>query len=291
MDPQSKHNPATLSWKQMDWEQKVYGGGGRYTQVNSIRSGILASLLTAGFYGALMPFARASSFTAMFTEQGYVPYAIVFFTAWSLVILFVKSRKLRLQRMALADEYRVIPRDHKFVLAVGNVQTVMDRINETVDDPRSFVLVNRIHVALSNLRNLGRIGDVDDKLRSQADHDESSMETSYGLIGNFVWAIPVLGFIGTVLGLSTAIGNFGSVLETAGEMDQIKEALKDVTGGLGTAFVTTLQALVAALVIQLLLAFLKKSEEEFLDECTEYCVRNVVNRLRIMVYEQETETV
>ena len=31
------------------------------------------------------------------------------------------------------------------------------------------------------------------------------METSYSVINSFVWAIPVLGFIGTVLGLSQAI--------------------------------------------------------------------------------------
>ena len=46
---------------------------------------------------------------------------------------------------------------------------------------------------------------------------------------------------------------------------------------------------VAALAIQLRLAFLKKNEEEFLDACTEYCVRNVVSRLRIMVYEGDDE--
>jgi biopolymer transport protein ExbB/TolQ len=142
-------------------------------------------------------------------------------------------------------------------------------------------LFNRIDIALSNLKNLGEVGDVDDILRSQAAHDESVMETSYSIISTFVWVIPVLGFIGTVLGLSEAIGQFGSVLEGAGAIDEIKASLQNVTGGLATAFQTTLQALVAAMTIQLLLALLKKSEEEFLDECTEYCVINVVNRLRM----------
>ena len=105
---------------------------------------------------------------------------------------------------------------------------------------------------------------MDEILRSQAEHDESSMETSYSLLRGFVWAIPVLGFIGTVLGLAVAIGNFGAVLETTTEVSEITKELKNVTGGLKTAFNTTLQALVAALAIQLWLTFLKKSEEEFL---------------------------
>lgn len=272
----------------MDWEQKYYGAGGRFTRVNAVRSAIIALVVAILFYAALVPFPQFE-LTRMFTERGFVPYAIVFFTSWALVILFVKSRKLALQRRALDDDFRVVPDDHDFVLAAGNVQMVMNKIAETVDDPRNFVLVNRIHIALSNLQNLGRVGDVDDILRSQAAHDESSMETSYSLVASFVWAIPVLGFIGTVLGLSAAIGEFGGVLQGAGEMDEIKGALQQVTGGLAVAFQTTLEALVAALGIQLIFAFMKKSEEEFLDECTEYCVRNVVNRLRITVYEKDTE--
>ena len=52
------------------------------------------------------------------------------------------------------------------------------------------------------------------------------------------------------------------------------------------AFETTLQALVAALVIQLLITFLRKSEEEFLDESMDYCLRFVVGRLRILAGDQ-----
>ena len=99
----------------------------------------------------------------------------------------------------------------------------------------------------------------------------------------------VLGFIGTVLGLSDAIGGFGGVLESAGEISEITQALKGVTAGLYTAFDTTLVALIAALVIQLLLTFLKKAEEEFLDACAEYCSRHVVGRLRVMPFERDRE--
>ena len=78
-------------------------------------------------------------------------------------------------------------------------------------------------------------------------------------------------------------------MESAEDLTQIKSSLQGVTGGLATAFETTLQALVAALIIQLLLTFLKKSEEEFLDACSEYGVRNVVNRLRIMPYQGDDQ--
>lgn len=275
---------AQLSWSRQDVEQRLGLRGARFTRVNSRLTFLMAAAATVAFYAALTPLA-ATRVAAMFTERGMTPYFISFFTFWALAILLVKWRKLALQRKSLL--YRVVPEDHGFVLSATTVDLVFDRMYATVDEPSKFILFNRIVVALSNLRNLGRVTDVDEILRSQAEHDESIMETSYSLLVGFVWAIPVLGFIGTVLGLSQAIGGFGAVLGESQEVSQIAGSLRTVTGGLATAFETTLEALVAALTIQILLTFLRKSEEEFLDDCAEYCQRHVVNRLRMTPFEAE----
>jgi biopolymer transport protein ExbB/TolQ len=159
----------------------------------------------------------------------------------------------------------------------------------SVDDSRSFVVFNRVFTALSNLRNLGRIADVDEMLRSQAELDENGMETSYSLLRGFIWAIPVLGFIGTVMGLSVAIGGFGEVLATTTDPTALSDSLKGVTGGLSTAFETTLLALIFALTLQLAVTFLHKAEQEFLDECTEYCQKNIVGKLRMMPFDTQSD--
>ncbi len=268
-----------LDWSRKDFERRIGFPGGRFTRTNNVLTCILGILLTIGFYACLIPFPD-SVISAMFMERGPTPYAIVFLSCWSLAILFVKWQKLRFQRRAL--EHHVMPDDPAFVLSATTVDQVLSKVYATVDDPRNFILFNRIVVALSNLRNLGRVTDVDEILRSQAAQDESTTETSYSLVQGFVWAIPVLGFIGTVLGLSSAIGQFSGVLGSGSDVEQISEALKGVTGGLATAFETTLEALVAALVIQLLITVLRKNEEEFLDEAMDYGLRYVVGRLRIL---------
>ncbi len=273
-----------LAWRRQDLEQRLGFSGGRFTRVNTLLSVLSAGSMTVGFYLALLPLAD-SAFKSMLTERGFTPYVIVFLSSWSLAIIFVKSRKLAFQKRTLG--IRVVPESPDFVLSVATVDDVANRIKLAVDDHRQFTLFNRIHIALSNLRNLGRVTDIDELLRSQAEADESNMETSYSLLRGFVWAIPVLGFIGTVMGLSTAIGGFGQVLGSNSEMSQIASSLKVVTGGLATAFETTLLALVCALAIQLLVTFLRKGEEEFLDACAEYCQRHVVSKLRIMPFEKE----
>lgn len=271
-----------LSWLKRDPEQRLLFRGARFTRVNSWCSLMLAVLTTVAFYVSLLPL-RDSMIAASFTQRGQVPYVIVLFTFWSLAILSLKWFKLRLQTFVL--KYSVVPDDLEFVLTPKTVDDVYQRMYAAVDDVRYFLLFNRIANALSNLKNLGRVSDVDEILRSYAGDDESSMETSYSLIHGLVWAIPVLGFIGTVQGLSVAVGGFGNVLSSSDDFSHVKDALKGVTGGLSVAFETTMQGLVAALIIQLLLIALKKHEEEFLDACNEYCSKHIVGRLRLMPFE------
>ena len=278
-----------LAWSRLDIERRVGFRGARFTRVSNFLACLIGTILTVLFYGALIPMNGTvlDPLYDSFIKRGICPYFTVWLSFWSLAILFLKWRKLALQRKAL--RYLVVPPGHDFVLSSANVDVVTDKIFSTVDDPKNFILFNRIMIALSNLRNMGRVTDVDEILRSQAEQDESGMQTSYAVVQAFIWAIPVLGFIGTVLGLSQAIGAFGAVLGGATDVGELAGALRRVTAGLSTAFETTLQALVAALIIQLLLTLLRKSEEEFLDACAEYCVRNVVGKLRIMPFERSAE--
>jgi len=222
-----------LAWSREDFEQRLLFKGAKHTRVNSLLSALIGVLLTGAFYGVLFLVSSTSwagTFTDLFLNQGPIPYFIVFFTAWSAAILFVKSSKLKYQKRALG--YRVVPKEADFILSSGNAETVMDKMYVIADEPKQFLLFNRIEVALSNLKNLGQVRDVGDILINQADQDEAAVETSYSLLRGFIWAIPVLGFIGTVLGLSSAIGGFGAVLESASDIDQIKSELKSVTSGL-----------------------------------------------------------
>lgn len=268
-----------FSWHRDDIECRLGVAGGRFTCVNSILWLVIATVLTVGAYG-IMSFFPEYHFVQMLTKRGPVQYVVVLFAFWSLLILLVKMSKTKAQREAIKVK-DLVPYEADFVLSPATVGAVLSRLQEECDDPSRFILFNRIDMALSNLKNMGHIGDVDGVLQSQANNDEDVMESSYSLIKGLIWAIPVLGFIGTVQGLSAAIGYFGQVLSGNAELSEIKPALQQVTGGLATAFETTFVALVAALVIQLILTVVRKGEEELMDECKEYCQRYVVGKLRL----------
>ncbi len=285
MDHSDKPKPPLCHFE-MDLERRCGFNAGIGTFANPWFSGLIAFVLTVLFY-LLITFLPTSYYTDLFLKRGPTQYAAVFFGFWCLVILMVKRQKLGLQRRALA--YDAIPTAHQFVLSSQTADQVVSKLHENAADPERFIVYNRILVAISNLKNLGRVSDVDDMLRSIADRDESAHETSFGLLNGFLWAIPVLGFIGTVLGLGQSIASFSSLLDSQSDMSGIVASLTQVTAGLSTAFDTTLLALVIALFLQLWMTLQKTNEEQFLDDCSEYCMRQIVSRIKILPYEQARE--
>jgi len=275
--------PPELNWSGSDFEQRIGFSGGRFTAVNNVVTFLMAAVFT-GLFFVLVIYGlnriEQTQFVAEMFLRGPIPIPIAFLTFWCASILIVKKKKLKFQRKAL--DLKPFPDDPSFLLNPETAEEVLAEVHRLVDDTRHFVLFNRIERALSNLKNIGRISDVSEILQSQADYDEGHQESSYRLVNGFIWAIPVLGFIGTVVGLSSAIGGFGETLAVAGEdIDALKESLGGITSGLSTAFETTLIGLVAALIIQVWTTFTQQKEALFLDECSDYCHAHVVSKLRL----------
>lgn len=272
-----------LNWSKRDFEQSLGFRGGRFTTVNRWLSFLIGLGLTIAFYGiiifAIKPWPQAQWFSAMFLERGICPYPTMLLFFWGLAILFIKAKKLALQEEAL--RLSAVPQQPDFELTRASARGVLERIHKLVDSPAHFLLLNRIERALSNLKNIGQVSDVSSMLKTQAEYDEEQVTSSYALLGGFVWAIPVLGFIGTVLGLSQAIGAFGGTLQSVGNISAIKGSLQQVTAGLATSFETTLIALVATLIIHLIMTHLQSREGEFLDACNDYCHASVAAKLRL----------
>jgi hypothetical protein len=279
------NNPDLLAWSKDDIENRFGFKGGRYTSVNHAFAFLIGALLTGILY-ALMLFvfihlpgvSKVATIYMRPTNQFAVIPATFFFFG-GIAILFLKGKKIQFQQRAL--KLSAVPAEPEFILTETTAATVLARIHSLVDHPRHFVLLNRIDRALSNFKNIGQVNDVSAILRAQAQNDEDQVASSYTVVNGLVWAIPVLGFIGTVLGLSLAIGRFTQTLQAAGDLTLIRASLQGVTGGLATAFESTLVALTFTLILQLVITFQQKREMAFLDECNDYCHSHIVSKLRL----------
>ncbi len=268
-----------LSWTRQDPERRLGFKGGRFTSPNKLLGFWVGLLMTVLFYATVIMGPVPAWFRDMFTLRGPCPYPTLLLFFWALALLYLKWRKFALQQRA--EKLPIMPQQPDFELTPATARAVRERMSAIVDDPNHFILLNRIDLALANLHNIGHTADVAAILKIQAENDEAQIASSYSMIQGFLWAIPVLGFIGTVQGLSQAIGAFASTLAAGADMAALRGSLQNVTGGLATAFETTLVALVCALILQLLVSWLQSRESEFLDACNDICHKNVAGKLRL----------
>ncbi|MBQ9787674.1 MAG: MotA/TolQ/ExbB proton channel family protein [Lentisphaeria bacterium] len=280
-----------LSWTKSDIENICGFRGGKFTRVNFFFTMIIGILMTAGFYLILLPFrGKGLQMVEMFFHGGVenrsvIPYFTVFLACFSFAILLVKNAKLKVQRKAL--QVNILPQDTNFALTPVTAREMLDNMYLKVDQPNKFILFDRVERAISNLKNLGSVSAVAECLKNQADNDDSCLSSSYTVLKGFIWAIPVLGFIGTVIGLAEAVGGFGTVVAQGADIEMLKSSLGGVTSGLAIAFETTLIALVLALLVQLYMTFILSKEEIFLSDCADYCHRNIISKMRTINFQDE----
>ncbi|MCB1211914.1 MAG: MotA/TolQ/ExbB proton channel family protein, partial [Verrucomicrobiales bacterium] len=119
-------------------------------------------------------------------------------------------------------------------------------------------------------------GEVANMMGAQSNIDGARIGGSYSLLKVFLWAIPILGFIGTVMGLSSAIGSINLNTEDMGE---IMGSIGKVTSGLGTAFDTTLLGLVLAMLLNFPMNAVVKAEDDNLNNIDAFCNEILLPRL------------
>ena len=112
-DADESESMAPLSFARMDIERRLCVPAGRFTQPGPILAPLCALLATIVFYACLLPLGDRW-IAATFMERSWVPYVVVFFTFWALMILLVKRSKVRVQRESL--HVPIVSEDPDFVL-------------------------------------------------------------------------------------------------------------------------------------------------------------------------------
>lgn len=123
-------------------------------------------------------------------------------------------------------------------------------------------LGRRIAAVLDFLRSRGSAEDLDDHLRSLADLDSIALEQSYSLIRFITWAVPILGFLGTVLGITKSIAGVTP--------EKLEKDLSSVTDGLALAFDATALALGLTMIV-MFISFLTERAEQGVLESVDSC--------------------
>lgn len=214
----------------------------------------------------------------LFCERGWPQYVTSFLMFWCLALLIMKGINIQKQRRAMLIE--ALPSDISDEINIHNLPEFHEHLVNFPKLLRNTYIVNRIRKALEFFYIRQNNPEVAQMLASQSEIDANKVAGGYSLVKVFLWAIPIMGFIGTVIGIGGAIGGFGAVLGgEAGDMEAIKEPLMNVLDQLGVAFDTTLLALVFSILLSFPASSLQNSEEDLVTDIDEYCIDNLLRRL------------
>ena len=216
----------------------------------------------------------AKIFYEIIWERGPIQFFELIFAGMVFGHVIQKSRLIKRQHEYLINEQLDSTVD------LGNDDEVTATRQRLRDNPgfEESILHTRLDRSLAQWLGCRDVSLVATWSGGESDREYDASASSYILSNVLLAMIPMLGFIGTVLGLSTAVAGFSQFLSGEVELAAIKDALRDVTGSLGTAFDTTLLALVLALIITFPLSMMVRRENELLAEFDSFVDDKVISK-------------
>lgn len=226
---------------------------------------LVPSLLIYWFLGDSSNLPRSLK---LFFGNWISPIILWFFAASFFHLLLKRSRLRKEQQNTTLLTARIIPS----VLADTDPDISAEQFNSQLEQvavqngvKRNNLLLSRLSLFLNHHEN-----DVDETFGIK---EREFMRGSFSLPRFMVWAIPIMGFIGTVWGISNGIAHFSDAMTNTSSVTDVSAMLKEnlplVTNSLATAFDTTLLALLLSIPLMMVLIWLEKQEEGYLIDLEE----------------------
>ncbi|MGE0377153.1 MAG: MotA/TolQ/ExbB proton channel family protein [Planctomycetaceae bacterium] len=133
---------------------------------------------------------------------------------------------------------------------------------------RDTAIMTRCRDASNFVKTRQSVRGLEEHLKYLADDAVERLYDSYSLLLTINWAVPIIGFLGTVVGITLAIANVTP--------EQLDTSLDNVTGGLGVAFDTTTVALSFSLVLVFTYDWVKRSEQRLLGRIEQFSLQQLL---------------
>jgi hypothetical protein len=191
--------------------------------------------------------------------------------------LIVLSRYLEVRRQRKAFALPLLPTEEGARILHEDAWPLQRKLDQVTASRGPLILANMIRLALTKFASSRSGKDLSEVVRTQAEVDQGRLVTSMATVHYLAWAIPALGFLGTVRGLAGSLTMAGHADEAA------EEFIRQATLHLNVAFDCTLVSLVLSLGVMFLLHSVQRDEEQLIIDCQQYCLEHLVNR----IYEPE----
>jgi len=187
---------------------------------------------------------------------------------WAFAILGFKGRVTWSQQKLLDEDLLRLPED----LPIGPEDTrdLVTRLRSLPDAMQEYLLPRALLTAVERFGATRNVQDVSNAARDICESEGERMESELSIIRYIAWAIPSVGFIGTVRGIGDALGQAHRAVE--GD-------ITGVTSSLGVAFNSTFIALVISIVLMFFIHQLQLMQERLVLDSERYIDHWLIRRL------------
>ncbi len=204
---------------------------------------------------------------------GYIQFLTYLTFVWGMLEVQHYSFWTTFERKYL--DIDLLPGEEHAVLSVDEINKIRINSAEYVNRKRearedgNYYLLQLIKKACTKFRSDHSSQSAFHIVESQSRINREKAESSQSGIRYILWAIPSIGFIGTILGISQSL----SIAATA--------PVEEITAALGVAFDTTLLALILSVVLMFVYHELQEKTEVLHHDIEEFVVENLINKIDI----------
>jgi biopolymer transport protein ExbB/TolQ len=182
--------------------------------------------------------------------------------------LTIKAFDIVAQRVGLRESpLASAPQSREPAAECNNLLSRLDRLPSW---RQGELYISRLRAALEHVRWRGSAESLDDELKYLSDMDAARSHAADGLFRVIVWAIPILGFLGTVLGITMALNGV--------DLQSPDQSMLKVLSGLGLKFDTTALALTLAIILMFIHFCVERAENSLLEQVDQRVQQELFDR-------------
>jgi len=183
--------------------------------------------------------------------------------AWAAAAVTRNRRLLEKDYLGLGEGQVVLPDDAR---AYGRPIESLPKAEQEMLLPRALL------VALNRFGATRSVQDSAEAVRAECENELDRLDAQLSMVRFTAWAIPAVGFVGTVRGIGRALQEAQGALH--GD-------ISGVTLGLGITFNATLTALVSCIVVMFCLHQLQQAQDRLVLDARLYIDRRLIRNMRV----------
>lgn len=201
--------------------------------------------------------------------KDYEQEAELILALWALAIIAYKARAgLREERLL---ERRLLAVDEGSRILPDDTRQLARPLEALPAQERDALPVRALRAGLRRFQATRNIQDTAATIGQLCDNEANRLDSELAMIRYIAWAIPSIGFIGTVRGIGMALSR---------AHEAVGGDIAGVTASLGVAFNSTFVALVLSIVVMFFLHQLQRIQERLVLDTHGYCEQHLVDRLK-----------